>query len=130
MAASTQEDAMADAERRKRGLEKMEDVMGVAMEPPDPFTAFTVDAVFGDVWTRPGLTRKERRWISLTLAAASGAPAAYVSHLRAALTSGDISRAEIDEWIVQFAHYAGWPTAAGVYMELRKLDEELAAGDD
>ena len=121
---------MSDAERRKRGLNKMEDVMGFAMEPPDLFTSFTVDAVFGDVWTRPGLSRKERRWISLTLAAASGTPAAYVSHLRAALTSGDITREEIDEWLVQFAHYAGWPTAAGVYTELRQLDAELDANSD
>ncbi len=120
---------MSDSERRTRGLDKMKDVMGFAMEPPDLFTELTVDAVFGDIWTRPGLTRKERRWISLTLAAASGQAAAYVSHLRAALTSGDISRSEIDEWLAQFAHYAGWPTAAGVYTELRKLDAELAEGD-
>lgn len=117
---------MSDSERRARGLEKMEEVVGYAMDPPDLFTSLTVDAVFGDIWTRPGLTRKERRWISLTLAAASGQPTAYVSHLRGALTSGDISRTEIDEWLAQFAHYAGWPTAAGVYTELRKLDAELA----
>jgi 4-carboxymuconolactone decarboxylase len=117
---------MSDSKRRARGLEMMEDVMGFAMEPPDLFTGLTVDAVFGDIWGRPGLTRKERRWISLTLAAVSGQPTAYVSHLRAALTSGDITRAEIDEWLAQFAHYAGWPIASGVYTELRKLDEELA----
>lgn len=118
---------MSDSARRKRGLKKMEEVMGFAMDPPDLFTGLTVDAVFGDIWGRPGLTRKERRWISLSLAAASGQPTAYVSHLRSALTSGDISRAEIDEWLAQFAHYAGWPNAAGVYTELRKLDAELEA---
>jgi 4-carboxymuconolactone decarboxylase len=100
--------------------------MGVAVDPPDLFTELTVDAVFGDIWTRPGLTHKEPRWISLSLAAASGQVTAYRSYLRAALTSGDISRDEMDEWLAQFAPYAGWPTAAGVYTELRRLDAELA----
>ena len=121
---------MSDADdRRKRGLDTMKQVTGFALEPQDPFQSFTVDAVFGDVWSRPGLTRKERRWITLTLAARSGQATAYGAHLRGALNSGDISQEELMEWVVQLAHYAGWPTAAGVYGEMLKVFGEQAAAD-
>ncbi len=119
----------ADA-RRARGLASMKEVTGFEMQPEDAYQAFTVDNVFGEVWTRPGLTRKERRWIAITLASASGQAGAYVYHLRAALESGDITRDELMEWIVQFAHYAGWPASAGVYTEMRKLFAELDAAEN
>ena len=96
----------------------------------DAYPEVTLDAVFGKVWTRPGLTRKERRWITLSVAAMTGSEAAIVSHLRAALVSGDISREEMMEWVVHFAHYAGWPLSANAYVTFRKITAELdAAGD-
>jgi 4-carboxymuconolactone decarboxylase len=118
---------MAQAsERRARGVKMMREV--TAAEPPpvaDPYMEFTADAVFGDVWTRPGLTRKERRWISLTCAAAASAQPALQGHMTAALRSGDITPEEMIEWCIHFAHYAGWPRSASAYTLLGGILKDL-----
>ncbi len=70
-----------------------------------------IDQVFAEIWTRPGLTRKERRWIAITCACMTGAPVAMETHLGAALRTGDISLEELQEFVIQFAVYAGHPKA-------------------
>ncbi len=87
----------------------------MTMEPPKastPFEAATRDFVFGQVWPRPGLTRKERRWVTLTCVAAADSPWPIEDHVYAALNSGDIALEEMLEFILQFAVYCGWPKAA------------------
>ena len=64
---------------------------------------------------------------SLTLAAASGQKTGYMAHLSGALESGDISESELWEWLVHFAHYAGWPASANIWGDLRALLEERNA---
>ena len=93
----------------------------------DPFMEFTSDHVFGRVWTRPGLTTRDRRLITLTAIAAAGAEAALASHLRAAYQSGDLSLDALDEWVVHLAHYVGWPAATPAYMALGALRAEVDA---
>lgn len=62
--------------------------------------------------------------------AASGQSAGYKAHLRGALESGDISEEELWEWLVHYAHYAGWPSSANVWGDLRELiAERRAAGE-
>jgi 4-carboxymuconolactone decarboxylase len=70
------------------------------------------DFVFGQVWPRPGLSRKDRRWVTLTCVAAADAPQPIDDHVYAALNSGDIELEEMLEFILQFAVYCGWPKAA------------------
>lgn len=101
-----------------------EEVNGFPAPDPatsDPLTGAAVDFVFGDVWTRPGLTRKERRWIALSCVAAAGAPVALEVHLGAALRSGDISVEELEEFCLQFAVYQGFPRATTLQAALRKV---------
>ena len=74
-----------------------------------PFMEVMVDQVFAEVWNRPGLTRKERRWISLTCVAAAGIGDALAVHVGGALSSGDISIEELREFVTHFAAYAGYP---------------------
>ena len=116
-----------DESRIQRGRELMREICGVDAEPDDPWLEISYKHVFSGVWDRPGLTRKERRWISLTLAAASGQKTGYMAHLRGARESGDISESELWECLVQFAHYAGWPASANVWGDLRVLLEERSA---
>lgn len=105
---------MDAGERRARGEAMYREVLG--REPPtalDPYTgAGVLDTVFGELWSRPGLSRKERRLITLTCAGAASAPVAIEGHLRAALDSGDLTVEEVQEFILHFAFYAGWPKAA------------------
>jgi 4-carboxymuconolactone decarboxylase len=123
------EDGM-DPERRARAIRSYREVTATDPLPiQDAYLETTLDAVFGDVWTRPGLARKERRWISLTCAACDGSAVARESHMRAALVSGDVSRQEMLEFVLHFAHYAGWPRSSELYMTFQKLCAELDAGN-
>ena len=89
------------------------DVM--TQEPPaavTPLEVATRDFVFGEVWSRPGLSRRDRRWVTLTCVAAADSPQPIEDHVYAALNSGDIELEEMLEFILQFAVYCGWPKAA------------------
>jgi 4-carboxymuconolactone decarboxylase len=70
------------------------------------------DFVFGQVWSRPGLSRRDRRWVTLSCVAAADAPQPIEDHVYAALNSGDIELDEMLEFILQFAVYCGWPKAS------------------
>jgi 4-carboxymuconolactone decarboxylase len=100
-------------ERWQRGSETFAEVTGMqAPNRGDDYVAdVVIDQIFAELWTRPGLTRKERRWISITCACMVGAPLAMEIHLGAALRTGDISINELREFVIHFAAYAGHPRA-------------------
>lgn len=99
-------------ERRESGRQMFEQVNGFpAPRSEVPLIEMTVDHVFGEVWTRPGLTRKERRWIAITGVASAGAEMALKVHVGAALRSGDITVDELREAVAHFAVYQGYPRA-------------------
>jgi 4-carboxymuconolactone decarboxylase len=123
------EAAMADGERRRRGRESFERVMGFpapALEG-DPFYDATLEHLFAEVWSRPALGVRERRLVTLTVLAGLGHEPTLRMHLGAALRSGDLSDAELDEWLLHLAHYAGWPAAAVASQVLRALRAERDA---
>lgn len=91
----------------------------MAAEPPagaTPFERATLDYVFGEIWNRPGLSRRERRWVTLTCVAAADAPGPIDDHVYAALKSGDIDLEAMLEFVLQFAVYCGWPKASHIEM--------------
>ena len=117
---------MEDVEKRKRAKAMFREVNRFpASDPPDFFQETSLDHVFGDVWTRPGLTRKERRWITLTTVAMTGAQPAMDIHVRSALESGDITREEMGEFASHFAHYAGFPIATVFYTAFMRIAAEI-----
>jgi 4-carboxymuconolactone decarboxylase len=119
---------MEASDRRELGASLFNEVMGRQFPPPDdPFTEFVVDGVFAELWSRPGLTRKERRWITLALTATTSAPLTIRPHLRAALASGDITPEELREFVLHVGYYAGMPRASVLESELRALLAEEAA---
>ncbi|MCW2522158.1 MAG: hypothetical protein JWO63_493 [Frankiales bacterium] len=97
--------------RRERGIQSYREVM--TLDPPtrsDPtFNEGLLDFVFAEVWTRPGLSRRDRRFVTLACVAAADAVAPIEEHVYAALNSGDISYDELTEVILHFAVYCGWP---------------------
>ncbi len=109
---------MSDTEQKiERGLVAYRELMGSEARPPaDAYQEATIGHLFGEIWTRPGLTRKERRWITLTIAGMTGNSLAIQGHVKAAIQSGDISRDEALEWVLHFAHYGGWPLSTALYM--------------
>jgi 4-carboxymuconolactone decarboxylase len=87
----------------------------MAVEPPtvtSPLEQLERDFLFGEVWPRPGLSRRERRMVTLACVWAADAPKPIEDHLYAALASGDLSLRQIQELMLQFAVYCGWPKAS------------------
>ena len=114
-------------ERWTRGAEEFAAVTGMAApnRGDDYMADVVIDQVFAEIWTRPGLTRKERRWIAISCACMSGAPFAMETHIGAALRTGDISLEEMHEFVVQFAVYAGHPKATAVRTALDTAVRDL-----
>jgi 4-carboxymuconolactone decarboxylase len=80
-----------------------------APKPDSPYThAGILTYVFGHVWQRPGLTRRERRIITVASVAIDDAPMPLMSHVTSALHSRDITKPEMDEIVLQFAAYYGF----------------------
>jgi len=99
--------------RLERGAKEFADVNLVPAPPPDsPYTqAGILNFVFGHVWQRPGLARRERRVITVACVAIDDAPTPLVAHVSAALKSGDITKQEMDEIALHFAAYYGFAKA-------------------
>jgi 3-oxoadipate enol-lactonase/4-carboxymuconolactone decarboxylase len=75
-----------------------------------PFQDFITRYAWGDVWSRPGLTRGERSIATLAALVSLGAEHEIAMHVRAALRNG-LTRAEIGEVLLHTALYAGLPRA-------------------
>ncbi|HEU5027118.1 MAG TPA: carboxymuconolactone decarboxylase family protein [Spirillospora sp.] len=91
-----------------------------APAPATPLEAATRDFVFGEVWPRPGLSRRDRRWVTLTCVGAADAPEPIDEHVYAALNSGDIELEAMLEFVLQFAVYCGWPKASHIEGVIRR----------
>jgi 4-carboxymuconolactone decarboxylase len=117
---------MVDEERRAKGLECFEQVMG--FRPPDvrgdPFLDCTIDHLFAEVWARPALDVRARRIVTLVVLMCMGHEATLKMHLGATMKQQQLSDAEIDELLVHVAHYAGWPPAAIASQVVRQLRAE------
>jgi 3-oxoadipate enol-lactonase / 4-carboxymuconolactone decarboxylase len=75
-----------------------------------PFQDFLSRYAWGEVWTRPGLPRRERSLITLAVLTALGAEHELAMHVRGALRNG-ASPEEIREVLLHTAVYAGLPRA-------------------
>lgn len=94
-----------------------------APEGVTPTSAALLDFVYADIWQRPGLSRRDRRFITLACVSAADAEAPLREHVYAALNSGDLSIVEIQEAALHFAVYSGWPKASRLNM---MIDEQWA----
>lgn len=87
------------------------------------FQRFITRTAWGGVWTRPGLTRRDRSLLTIALLAALGHHEELRLHLRASRNTG-ASPEEISEALIQVAAYAGIPAANSA---VRIAKEILAA---
>src|SRR6201996_259772 len=74
------------------------------------FVGFTDEVLFGQVWTRPGLSPKERSLITVAAPTAGGNTEQLTFHLRLAKENG-ATETELIEALTHLAFYAGWPKA-------------------
>jgi 4-carboxymuconolactone decarboxylase len=108
-----------EEERAAAGMRTRREVLGdehvdhAAANTTD-FTAAFQDFItryaWGEIWTRPGLSRPERSMITLAMLAALGRDEELALHVRAALRNG-LGPDDIAEVLLQVAVYAGVPAA-------------------
>lgn len=70
----------------------------------------TDEVLFGDVWERPELSKRDRSLITVSVLTALYRTGQLPGHLNRALDNG-LSQEEIAEAITHVAFYAGWPSA-------------------
>lgn len=125
-------------ELRKKGLEKMNEVYGWEMpnvEGNDYF-ALTADHLFGTIWTRPGLSMRDKRIMTLTVVTSLGISELAEIQANAALANGEITEDELKEMAIFLTHYLGFPLGSkldGVVSKVikqRKKAAEKGAGED
>ncbi|HTX84849.1 MAG TPA: 4-carboxymuconolactone decarboxylase [Streptosporangiaceae bacterium] len=110
---------MNEEERTAAGMRTRREVLGdehverAAANTTD-FTAAFQDFItryaWGEIWTRPGLSRPERSMITIAMLAALGRDEELALHVRAALRNG-LGPDDIAEVLLQVAVYAGVPAA-------------------
>jgi 4-carboxymuconolactone decarboxylase len=114
------------SEKFEKGAAKFEEVIGFAPPEKGPdFLRITVENLFGDVWSREGLSIRDRRLITLTVLTLLGKESSIELHMRQALTKGDLSKKEVEELMIHLAHYAGWPVGQVGFDVAMKLFGEL-----
>ncbi|WP_330231228.1 carboxymuconolactone decarboxylase family protein [Nocardia sp. NBC_00508] len=95
---------------RQRGLAKMAEVYGTEFQDyPGAHFAVTADHLFADVWSRPGLTIRDRRLLLLGALTAQGAIDTAGIQIGAALRNGELTEDQLHEIAVFLCHYVGWP---------------------
>ena len=109
---------------RARGMAKMEEVYGFSVDPDQiagPYVDFTVDHLFGAVWTRPELDTRDRRLMTIGVLAALGQSQLVEIQFRSALLRGELTEEQVRETVVHLAHYIGWPLSTEVNAVAEKV---------
>ena len=90
----------------------------------DPKLAELTDKVlYGDVWERPELSKRDRSLITVAALIALNRPEQLRSHIRLARKNG-VTENEIVETITHLAFYAGWPNAVNAVAVAREVFQE------
>ena len=97
--------------------------------PRDKLRAFapklielTEEVLFGDVWERPGLSKRDRSLITVAALVALNREQQLRGHLDRALNNG-VTKDELIELFTHLACYSGWPTAVSAALLAKDVFE-------
>ncbi len=102
----------------------------------DPFFDLTVDHLFGTIWSRPGLSMRDKRIMTLTAVAALGNSDLAEIQANAALHNDELTGDELKEMAVFLTQYLGFPLgskldgAVSKVIKKRKKAAERGEGED
>jgi len=124
---------MDDRERYEAGMKVRRAVLGDAhvdrslQQLADfnrDFQDFVTRYAWGDIWSRPGLSRHTRSLVTLAMMVALNRADEFRMHVRAALRNG-VTRDEIKEVLLQTAIYCGLPAANAAFHAAEEALAEL-----
>lgn len=114
------------------GAANFADVMTFGGPPVDSrlpyFDAGILGFVFGEMWRRPGLDERSRRFITVVGVCDSAAYVPIHSHCYAAIKSGNATQAEMFEFVLQYSVHAGWPKGSVAQGAVIEQGGNVAAG--
>jgi 4-carboxymuconolactone decarboxylase len=125
----------ATSERYAQGLKTRRAVLGdrhvdkaqaKTTEFDQPFQELITEAAWGNVWSRPNWTKRERSMVTIALLAALGHDEEVAMHVRATLNTG-ASRDDIREALLHVAIYAGVPAANRAIKIAKEVFEHIDA---
>ena len=115
---------------RRKGLDKMNEVYGWEMpDMPGDYFALTADHLFGTIWTRPGLSMRDKRIMTLTVVTALGITDLAEIQANAALANEELTEDELKEMAIFLTHYLGFPLGSkldGVVTKVAKQRRKAA----
>jgi 4-carboxymuconolactone decarboxylase len=123
------------SERYKQGMVTRRAVLGDAhvdraeassTEFDRPFQELITEAAWGNVWSRPTLTHRERSIVTIALLAALGQDDEVAMHVRATANTG-ASRDDVCEALLHVAIYAGVPAANHAIKIAKQVFEQMDA---
>jgi len=125
-------------ELRKKGLAKMNEVYGWEMPNVEgnEYFALTADHLFGTIWTRPGLSMRDKRIMTLAGVTALGNSDLAEIQANAALANGEITEDELKEMAIFLTHYLGFPLGSkldgviSTVIKKRRKAAERGEGED
>ena len=85
----------------------------------------TDKVLFGEVWERPGLSKRDRSLITVAALVAGYRTNELPFHLGRAIENG-VTKDELIELITHLAFYSGWPTASTAVAIARKVFAEVS----
>ena len=124
---------MDDKQRFDGGMKIRREVLGAdyvdrGMAAADEFTMAMQDLTtrycWGDIWSRPGLDRKQRSMINLAMIATLNRPHELKLHVKGALTNG-LTKDEIKEIFLQVAVYAGIPAGMDSFRIAKEVFRDM-----
>ncbi len=123
---------MPDDERYERGKAKLREIHGdrslATIEGLGDLGRLIVETAYGDVYSRPGLSVRERQIASVAALVATGRSSQLPVHLRSSLKAG-LSVDELREVIIQTAVIAGFPPAMNAMSTLNTIAAGASSED-
>jgi 4-carboxymuconolactone decarboxylase len=123
------------SERHRQGMATRRAVLGDShvdraqsgiTEFDRPFQELITEAAWGHVWSRQGLTKRERSIVTIALLAALGQDDEVAMHVRATANTG-ATRSDVCEALLHVAIYAGVPAANHAIKIAKQVFEQMDA---
>lgn len=115
---------MTDQTALDRGREKLREVHGdrslATIESLGDLGELIIQVAYGEVYSRPGLTLRERQIASVAALVATGRSSQLPVHLRSSLKAG-LTAEQLQEVIIQTATIAGFPPAMNAWSTLKSI---------
>ena len=91
-----------------------------APDVPGDFFTLTAQHLFGEIWTRPGLSMRDRRLLLIGLLVGLGERDVIGVQIDGALANRELTADDLREIVIFLTHYAGWPRGAALNTQVEQ----------